>query len=248
MTDKKRILILGATSAIAMESAKIWASRGADLCLVARSEDKMSALSQDLETRGAKNVVSIQSDLSQIEAHAQLLRSISSQFGDFDTVLVAYGTLGSQKKCEESFEETLKELNTNFLSVVSILTPIANILETRGTGTIAVITSVAGDRGRKSNYVYGTAKGALSRFLQGLRNRFGKTGVHVVDIKPGFTDTPMTSDFPKGPLFVSPKVVGQGIVNAIDKKRNTAYIPWFWEGIMLIIKHIPEFIFKKMSL
>jgi short-subunit dehydrogenase len=208
----------------------------------------MSALAQDLKTRGANNVVSIQSDLSNIEAHTQLLRSISAQFGDFDTVLVAYGTLGSQKKCEESFEETFKEINTNFLSVISILTPIANLFEKTGAGTIAVITSVAGDRGRKSNYIYGTAKGGVSKFLQGLRNRFGKTGVHVVDIKPGFTDTPMTADFPKGPLFVSPKIVGEGIVKAIDNKRNTAYIPWFWEVIMLIIKHIPEFIFKKLSL
>lgn len=248
MSKKNKIIIFGATSAIAMETAKIWAGRGDELCLIARSAEKMEALSKDLLTRGASRVVSMQSDLSEIAGHTQLLRSIQSQFGDYDVALFAYGTLGSQTKCEESYEETFKELNTNFLSVVSLLTSIANSFQKSGSGTIAVITSVAGDRGRKSNYVYGTAKGALSKFLQGLRNRFGKTGVHIVDIKPGFTDTPMTAEFPKGPLFVSPKVVGEGIVKAIDGKKNTVYLPWFWEIIMLIIKHIPEFIFKKLSL
>jgi short-subunit dehydrogenase len=245
---KRKIVILGATSAIAMEAAKIWGSRGDELCLVARSDDKMSALAQDLKTRGAASVITIKSDLSDISAHPILLKSIDSQFGGFDTVLVAYGTLGHQKRCEQDFEEAYREINTNFLSVVSLLIPLSNYFEKRGDGSLAVITSVAGDRGRKSNYIYGTAKGAVSIFLQGLRNRLGKTGVSVIDIKPGFTDTPMTAELPKGPLYVSPRVIGQGIVKAVDSKRNTVYLPWFWEIIMLIIKHIPEFIFKKLSI
>lgn len=245
---KKRIVIFGATSAMAMETAKIWASRGEDLCLVARSKEKLAALSQDLRTRGAGQALEIISDLSNIKEHGALLSKIKSEFGEFDTVLVAYGTLGDQRKCELSFDETMKELNTNFLSVVSLITPIANDFEKKGHGSIAVITSVAGDRGRKSNYVYGTAKGALSRFLQGLRNRFGKTNISVIEIRPGFTDTPMTADVKKGPLFVPPTVIATGIVKAIDRGSNIVYLPWFWRFIMQIIQHIPELIFKKMSL
>ncbi len=244
----EKIVIFGGTSAIAMESAKIWAGQGANICLVARSSDKLSVVAADLKSRGAREVITITADLSDIASHPNLMRSIESQFNDFDTVLIAYGTLGDQKMCQQDFINAAQEINTNFTSAVSILTFISNYFEKRGAGSIGVITSVAGDRGRKSNYIYGTAKGALSIYLQGLRNRFGKTNISVTDIKPGFTDTPMTANFKKGPLFVGPGVVGKGIVSALAKKRDTAYLPCFWRYIMLIIKHIPEFIFKKMSL
>jgi len=115
-------------------------------------------------------------------------------------------------------------------------------------GTIAVITSVAGDRGRQSNYVYGSAKGMVSTFLQGLRNRLYRAGINILDIKPGFVDTPMTIDFKKGPLWVSPEKIAEGIVEAIDKQKTEVYLPWFWKFIMLIIKLIPESIFRKMKL
>ncbi|MDZ4785155.1 MAG: SDR family oxidoreductase [bacterium] len=243
-----KILVFGATSAIAVEAAKIWAQRGAEFFLVARSKEKLEIIASDLRTRGAKSTYLQVMDLSDKSRHIELFQNISSQLADFDTVLIAYGTLGDQKRAEEAFEETEKELNNNFLSVVSLLTRLANIFEKRGSGSLAVITSVAGDRGRKSNYVYGTAKGALSIFLSGLRNRLGKTGVVVLDIKPGFTDTPMTANIKKGPLFVSASIVGQGIVNAIDKKKEIVYLPWFWEIIMMIIRNIPEKIFKKLSL
>jgi decaprenylphospho-beta-D-erythro-pentofuranosid-2-ulose 2-reductase len=125
---------------------------------------------------------------------------------------------------------------------------LAKQLEQQGHGCIAVISSVAGDRGRQSNYVYGTAKGALSIFLQGLRNRLGKTGVQVLTIKPGFVDSPMTKDFDKGLLWVKPAMIAQGILRAIEKKKEVVYLPFFWRYIMLIIKMIPEKIFKRLTL
>lgn len=244
----KKIVIFGATSAIAMATAKIWASRHAEIMLIARSLDKLQVVKQDLITRGAKSVEIEQADLSDISVHQELLNKIKNKFTDFDCVLIAYGTLGNQEECQMSFKQTQDELNTNFLSVVSLLTPLANDFAKKGSGTICVITSVAGDRGRQSNYVYGTAKGALSLFLQGLRNRLSKSNVAVIDIKPGFTDTPMTADMKKNFLFASPEKVGAGIVKAIDNKKDVVYLPWFWCFIMLIIKSIPEKIFKKLNL
>ena len=134
------------------------------------------------------------------------------------------------------------------MSVISLLTILANQLEHQGSGSIAVITSPSGDRGRQSNYIYGTAKGALTIFLQGLRNRLSKSNVHVLTIKPGFVDTPMTKDFKKGFLWVNPDVVSKGIYNAINKKREVVYLPFFWRYIMIIIKSIPEKLFKYLSL
>jgi len=244
----RKIVIFGATSAMAMESAKIWATRKSELCLIARSKEKLEVLKKDLITRGALKVSILTSDLSEIQKHQEILSKVYTDLPELDTVLIAYGTLSDQKKCQKSSEETLSELTINFLSVISLVTNLANHFEKRGQGDIAVITSVAGDRGRQSNYVYGTAKGGLSIFLQGLRNRFGKTKINIIDIRPGFTDTPMTADIQKGPLFVSAAVVGKGIVEAIDKKKEIVYLPWFWRFIMLIIRSIPESIFKKMSL
>ncbi|MDQ3267568.1 MAG: SDR family NAD(P)-dependent oxidoreductase, partial [Pseudomonadota bacterium] len=136
----------------------------------------------------------------------------------------------------------------NFLSVVSLLTLLANRFEEQGHGCLAVISSVAGDRGRQSNYFYGSAKGGLSVFLQGLRNRLASRGVQVLTIKPGFVDTPMTTGFKKGALWVGPNVIAAGIHRAIRRHSNEVYLPWFWWGIMTIIKAIPERIFKHLKL
>ncbi len=166
----------------------------------------------------------------------------------YDTVLIAHGTLSDQKACEASVELTLREIDTNALSVVALLTRIANRLEQRRAGTIAVISSVAGDRGRGSNYVYGSAKALVTAFLSGLRQRLGKSGVGVVTIKPGFVDTPMTAAFAKGPLWASPEKVAKGIVRALDRRSDTVYLPGFWWTIMFIIRAIPERLFWRLSL
>ena len=244
----KKILILGATSAIAEKLTQAFAAKGDSLYLVARNKERLTIIADDLQVRNDSDVYTHSLDLTDTGQHETLLQSAESKMGGLDIVMIAYGTLSDQKESESSFKTTLSELNINCLSVISICTHAANLFEAKGSGCIAVISSVAGDRGRQSNYVYGTAKGALSIFLQGLRNRLDRKGVHVLTIKPGFVDTPMTKDFKKGLLWVGPETIAKGIVRAIDKRKDVVYLPFFWRYIMLIIKLIPERIFKKLSL
>ncbi len=243
-----RILILGATSMLAHETAKNFIKDGAEFVLVARSPEKLTTIANDLSVRGAKQVATIQADLSDLAGHQEVLDTALAAFGGLDMVLVAYGTLGDQQRCEQDVEATMQEFTTNCTSVISLLTLLANYFEQQRRGCIAVISSVAGDRGRQSNYIYGAAKGALSIFLQGLRNRLAKKGVTVITIKPGMVATPMTAHMRKGLLFASPKVVGSGIHTAILKHKDVVYVPGYWRYIMWIIKSIPESRFKKMNI
>lgn len=242
------ILILGATSTIAKHTTRLFAADEHNLFLVARNEDKLSSMKQDMLVRGATDVHYESLDLADDKLHEKLIHRATEAMGSIDIVLVAYGTLGDQTLSIESYKNTLKELQINCLSVISLLTILANQFEQQQSGTIVVISSPSGDRGRQSNYIYGTAKGALTIFLQGLRNRLAKSKVHVLTIKPGFVDTPMTKDFKKGFLWVNPDVISKGIYNAIKKKKETVYLPFFWRYIMLIIKSIPEKIFKHLKL
>jgi decaprenylphospho-beta-D-erythro-pentofuranosid-2-ulose 2-reductase len=244
----QNVLIIGATSAIAQEVAKIYANSGAQLFLVGRNSEKLAQVAQDLMVRGATTTEIFACDLSDKSKHEEIVRSANKALGDIDITLIAHGTLPEQKECENNVEQTLQELEVNFLSVVSLLTLIANNYEKQAKGCIAVISSVAGDRGRQSNYIYGAAKGGLTVFLQGLRNRLSKVGVHVMTIKPGFVITPMTQDFKKGILWAQPESVARVIVSTIQKRKNVIYVPWFWRWIMIIIRNIPENIFKRMSL
>ena len=243
-----KIVIIGASSAIAHETAKLFARDGAELFLVGRSETKLTTIAEDLRVRGAGKVETSLLDLSDLERHQELFEQALTTLGSIDMLLIAHGTLGDQRKCELSVAETLKELNNNATSVISLLTIAANYFEQQRRGCIAVISSVAGDRGRKSNYVYGTAKAAVSTFLQGLRNRLSSAGVAVVTIKPGYVATPMTAHMKKGLLTASPQVVGLGIYDAMKKGKDIVYLPWFWRSIMFIIKSIPEKTFKRLSL
>lgn len=245
----KNWIVVGATSAIAESVCRIWAARGYSLFLVARNQEKLDTITADLKIRGAEAVYSFVMDANDFEAHERCLIQARESMGKVSGVFIAHGTLPNQKGCEDSYGHALKEIETNALSVISLCTISANYLEEQGQGDIAVISSVAGDRGRQSNYVYGAAKGMVSIYLQGLRNRLASKGVHVTTIKPGFVDTPMTAEIEKGgPLWASTETVAKGIVKSIDKKRNVSYLPWFWLGIMAIIKNIPEFVFKKLSL
>lgn len=244
----QRVLIIGATSAIAQEVAKIYAIDGSQIFLVARNSQKLEQVAQDLIVRGADSIEMLSLDLADIERHEEIVTSTDKLLGGIDIALIAHGTLPDQKACEINVHDTLQELQINFLSTVSLLTLLANYFEKQGSGCIAVISSVAGDRGRQSNYVYGAAKGGLSIFLQGLRNRLSKAGICVLTIKPGFVITPMTAEFKKGILWAQPKKVANDIVSAIRKRKNVLYVPWFWRWIMLVIRAIPENIFKRMSL
>lgn len=242
------ILILGATSSIAKHTARLFAADEHNLYLVARNKDKLVAMKQDMLVRGAKEVNYESLDLADDTQHETLISRATDTMGSIDTVLIAYGTLADQNTSAESYSNTLKELQINCLSVISLLTLLANQFEQQQSGSIAVISSPSGDRGRQSNYIYGTAKGALTIFMQGLRNRLSKSNVHVLTVKPGFVDTPMTKDFKKGFLWVNPDVISKGIYNAIKKKKEVVYLPFFWRYIMMIIKSVPEKIFKHLKL
>jgi short-subunit dehydrogenase len=244
----RKVLIVGATSAIAEATARILAERGATLYLVARNEARLAAVAADLLVRGSPRVGSEILDANDFAAHEAMLARAESFLDGFDTVLIAHGTLSDQKACQGSVELTLREINTNALSVVALLTPIAERFAQRRAGTIAVISSVAGDRGRASNYVYGSAKALVTAFLSGQRQRLSKCGVNVVTIKPGFVDTPMTAAFDKGPLWARPESIARGIVRALDRGSGTVYLPGFWRLIMLVIRAIPESLFLRLSL
>jgi short-subunit dehydrogenase len=244
----QKILIIGATSAIAEAAARRFAQRGDSLYLLARNGERLDALLADLKIRGASATAGARFDANDHERHAAVIEQAAIAMGGLDAVLIAHGTLPDQQACQADAALALREIGTNALSVIGLLTHIANRFEAQRAGVIAVIGSVAGDRGRQSNYVYGSAKGMLAIFLQGLRNRLQKAGVHVLTIKPGFVDTPMTASFKKGPLWATPDQVAQAIVKAMDRRRDVLYTPFFWWGIMAIIRSVPEAIFKKLSL
>jgi decaprenylphospho-beta-D-erythro-pentofuranosid-2-ulose 2-reductase len=242
-----RVLVIGATSAIAEQCARIWATRGDDLYLVGRNEEHLARVAADLTVRGARSAGLCVIDLNDIAAHAAMLDRAEVELGALDIVLIAHGTLPDQRKCELDVELTIGQINTNALSVVSLLTLLANKLERQQKGTITVISSVAGDRGRRSNYVYGSAKAMVTAFTSGLRQRLHGSGVNVLTIKPGFVDTPMTSEFEKNFMWAKAESVARTIVKACDGS-GVVYTPAMWWAIMTIIKLIPEAVFKRMSL
>ena len=242
-----RTAIFGATSAIAQAVGRRLARPGAHLHLVARDPAKLEAVRSDLAARGAM-VTTALADLDDLGRHAALVEEAWAACGGLDAALIAQGTLPDQAACERDFELTHRQWTTNFIAPASLAARLADRFEAANAGTLAVISSVAGDRGRRSNYVYGTAKGALSTFLAGLRLRLRDKGVRVVTIKPGFVDTPMTAAFPKGALWASPGKVAAGIVAAMERGAGEVYLPWFWWPIMFILRHLPESIFARLKI
>ncbi len=244
----KKIIILGATSAIAQSAARIWAQRGDRLYLVARSAEKLTRVASDLRVRGAEKVVEKLADLDATDAGEAIVAAAKEALGGIDIALVAFGELEAESALRLDSQASRKILQTDFVSPALWLDRLALEMESQGFGVLAAIGSVAGDRGRGSNYHYGSAKGGLALFLSGLRNRLYRRGVAVVTLKPGFVDTPMTAAFKKGPLWASADRVGRGIVRAIDRRKSVAYLPGFWRLIMAVIRSIPEAIFKRLSL
>jgi decaprenylphospho-beta-D-erythro-pentofuranosid-2-ulose 2-reductase len=244
----QKVLVLGATSAIAIATMRIYAGRGAAFYLVARSEEKLRIVASDLQVRGASAAHTCVLDLDDTSRHEPMLRDADEQLHGYDVALIAHGVLGEQSAAEQDYGTAEQVFRTNLLSAVSLITWLANYFAARQRGTIAVISSVAGDRGRKLNYVYGASKAGLSAFLQGVRNRVDRLGVHVLTMKPGFVSTPMTAHMQGGILFATPERVARGIVHAIDHRKDVVYLPGFWRLIMGIVKSIPEPIFKRLNL
>jgi decaprenylphospho-beta-D-erythro-pentofuranosid-2-ulose 2-reductase len=245
----RNILIVGATSAIAEATARRFAAGGARFYLIGRDPERLAAIARDLEIRSGQPVARESLDLDLLDQHPALLERAEQALGGIDIALIAHGTLPDQPACQQSVTATLAAIHTNAISVISLATLLANRFEARERGTLVAIGSVAGDRGRQSNYVYGAAKGMVGLFLQGLRNRLSGKGVRVITVKPGFVDTPMTAAFEKkGLLWTQPDRIAKGIVAAVDRGRDEVYLPWFWRWIMLVILHIPERLFKRLKL
>lgn len=243
-----RVLVLGATSSIAIATMRQLAERKTHFMLVARNPNRLTVIAQDLMARGALAVETWVMDLDDTSAHADMLATAAARLGSIDLALIAHGVLGDQQAAEADFEIAAAILHTNFISTVSLLTWLGNYFQAQRGGTLAVISSVAGDRGRKSNYVYGASKGALNIFLDGLRNRIDRDGVQVLTIKPGFVATPMTAHVPQNALFASPGRVARDILRAVERRRDVVYVPWFWGVIMFLVRAIPGSRFKKMNM
>ena len=246
---KPRVVILGASSAIAEASARIWAERGAYLLLVARAESWLNAAAADLRLRGA-TVETVVMDLAAPGA-ASAFREMAKRLGGVDAVLLAYGVLGNQKQAETAPEEAQRILATNFTSAAAWALEAANVLENQGQGTLIAIGSVAGDRGRASNYIYGAAKAGLAVLVQGIAHRLARSGASAVVIKPGFVDTPMTAHIPrKGFLWAKPEAIGKTIVRIAESRttRPIVYTPGFWRWIMAAIRVTPSVVFNRTRL
>lgn len=244
----QRVLIIGATSAIAEAVARLYAARGASLYLIARDAERVQAIAQDLSVRGASPTHTGTLDVSNFPAHADAILRAFDALGGVDVALIAHGTLPDQVRCDNDADYALREFEVNGTATIALANRIAQKLEAQGSGTLVVISSVAGDRGRASNYTYGSAKAAVSAYTSGLRQRLNARGVNVLTIKPGFIDTPMTAAFKKGALWAKPDQIARGIVRAIDRRRGVVYLPWFWRGIMAVIRGIPEFVFRRIKL
>ena len=232
---------------MAEQVARIYASEGAELFVVGRRPEQLEAISQDLKVRGAASVKAVVADLDDVAGFEPMLAALDAAIGAPDRVLLAYGTLPDQGEAERSAELAVRHIHTNFTSPAVLLNSLAERL--RPGAAVAAITSVAGERGRQSNYVYGAAKGGLSRFLEGLRHRLASKGVRVIDIRPGFVDTPMTDGMSKsGPLWAKPEKVARDIHKALEHANGAVHTPWFWAVIMGVITRVPARIFHKTKL
>lgn len=240
------VLIIGAKSDIAKEVARVYAKNGYDLYLAARQSDSLNDLANDIKIRSNVDVKLKEFDITNFKSHSNFYTNLESKpLG----VIVVAGYMAEQKECENDFEKTLNTINVNYTGAVSILNVIANDMEKNKNGFIIGVSSVAGDRGRKANYIYGSSKAAFSAYLSGLRNRLFESKVQVLTVKPGFVATKMTVglDLPTK-LTAQPEDVALNIFNAQQKGKDVLYTKGIWRLIMLIIKHIPEFIFKKLSI
>lgn len=241
---KLGVAIFGATSAIAAEVARLYAARGARLFLAGRNSAKLRALVDGLGAAVAGHrAVDLTAPGAAAGAVAAALEALG---GGLDVAVIAHGLLGDQLASERDVAEAARIIETNFSSVVALLVPLANHLDAAGSGNIAVLSSVAGDRGRPRNYTYGAAKGALNVYLQGLRTRLWQRGVGVHTLKLGPVDTPMTAAHEKSLLFARADRAAVGIVGAVDAGRAEAYIPWFWRPIMAVVRNLPEGILQRL--
>lgn len=245
-----RVVVLGALSAIATAAARIYAKEGAALTLVARNRERLESLAADLKARGAVQVEIAAMDLDAGAVHAgEHLADWSARMGGIDHVLLVYGYLGAQAKASTDAAELTRITTSNYASAVHWAEATANILRRQRRGSLVAVSSVAGDRGRQSNYAYGAAKGALALFVQGIAHSLAGTGARAVAVKPGFVDTPMTDGLRKGgPMWATADQVGRAIRRAADKGGPIQYAPGRWRLVMLVVRSVPSCIFHRTKL
>ncbi|MGD2131245.1 MAG: SDR family NAD(P)-dependent oxidoreductase [Maricaulaceae bacterium] len=246
---RPRVLILGALSAIGEATARLYAQEGARLVLVARNAERLETLAADLKARGASEAVTFVEDLADTQNAPERFAAWRESFGGLDSVLLFYGALGDQGEAERDVEAARRIIEVNFTSAAVWALIAAGELERLEKGSLVLVSSVAGDRGRASNYVYGAAKGGLALLGQGIAHRLARSSARCVVMKFGFVDTPMTDGMDKsGPLWASPAEIAKAIRRAADKGGPVQYAPWFWRFIMLAIRFVPAFVFHRTKL
>lgn len=243
---EENVLILGATSDMAVAIARKFAAEGYTITLAARQVERLKAIEADLRVRYEAQVSSVQFDALDFNSHEEFYKNLPEKP---DIVICVFGLLGEQLEAQRNWKACLEIINSNYVGAISILNVVANDFEKREKGVIVGISSVAGDRGRQSNYFYGSAKAGFTAYLSGLRNRLFHHGVHVLTVKPGFVKTRMIENMQTpAPLTALPKKVADNIFKAVRKKQNSVYVLPIWSLIMLVIRNIPESIFKKLKL
>lgn len=251
MSASKRVIVLGALSAIGEATARLYAAEGAHLLLAGRSEERLSQVAQDLAARGAARCSTWPADLAAVTDAATALEAMAAKLGGpVDAILLFYGVLGDQKRAERDVTESRRIIAVNFTSAAEWCLAAAALLERQKSGVLVAVSSVAGDRGRQSNYVYGAAKAGLTTLVEGIAHRLAGTGARAVVVKLGFVDTPMTAHIPKGgPLWAKPGAVARRIKTAADRGQSpVVYVPFFWRGIMAVVRNVPAFIFHRTRL
>lgn len=245
----RTVVILGATSSIARAIAHRFAEAGHPILLAGRDVGDLERDAADLRLRHGVAAKTLRFDATDFASHPAFVDAcVNSDVGSLEGVVLCHGYMAEQDEAARDFDLARQMIDINYTSAVSVLNPLADHLAKAGRGFICGVSSVAGDRGRQSNYLYGSTKAALSTYLQGLRNRLSRSGVNVVTVKPGFVDTAVTFGRPGLFLVAPPQKVGADVFRAVRRGRSEIYTPWFWRGIMGIIKSVPEPVFKRMKL
>jgi decaprenylphospho-beta-D-erythro-pentofuranosid-2-ulose 2-reductase len=245
------VVVVGATSGIAEAVVHEFARRKHRIVLAGRDREEIERTAKDVALRYQVETFVQPFDAETSEGFEAFYEGVRGQLGgEVDGIIVCHGFMAEDAEARRSLELTRRTIDVNLTSVILLLEVVARDMEARERGWIAAVSSVAGDRGRQSNYLYGASKAGLNAYLQGLRNRLHSAGVHVLTIKPGFVYTKLTKDIldPKSPLVAAPETVARDISKAIDRRRNVLYTPWFWAHIMRIIRWIPEPVFKRLRL
>jgi len=248
MSTPRRVLVLGATSGIAQAVARVYAAGGARLALVARSREHLATVASDLAVRGGEVVLQRSIDLCELDRHRTLLAEAETALDGLDVVLVAHGMLPDQKACQENPRRAVASWDVNFVSAATLMEAAAERMAAAGRGTLGVLSSVAGERGRADNYVYGAAKAALTTYASGLGHRLRGTGVTVVTLKPGPVDTPMIRGRNISPgLVADVDVVGRRIHRALERGERVVYVPGKWRWIMAVLRALPVRLFERLK-